>query len=83
MLTTMYIDSQGLQYWSVRHDFRGEKQDSVLDASKCMQPNALGLEDGTRYNLLAMNDEQVKEILALTDATIATDMPVCFGNLTM
>jgi hypothetical protein len=71
-------------YHSVGYGILGRKrEEGGVAPSECEKPNAMGLEDGTQYNLTAMDDTLVGELLGYKEAKGAADIPELFQEFVM
>lgn len=56
---------------SMGYGFLGKKRSTGTNAEDCVKPDTFGLADGTMFNLTAMSDEQVEQLLDLADPEAA------------
>jgi hypothetical protein len=71
------------RYQSVGYGFINGKKARDGAGKQCQKPNALGLSDGTQYNLTAMDEGQVNELVGLADVERAEDVPEKFKKYQM
>jgi hypothetical protein len=69
-------------YQSVGYGFLGRKAKRENE-ERCVRSNALGLGDGTIYNLTAMDDGLVNDLVGMTEAKGAADIPKLFKKFQM
>lgn len=56
---------------------------AVKGGAECVKPNAFGLGDGTRYNLTAMNEDQVNQLFEYKHVASAEEIPELFKQFEM
>lgn len=59
------------RYQSLGYGFLGRKRSTAKDVGACVKPDTFGLADGTMFNLTAMSDAQVEQLLDSADPEAA------------
>ncbi|KAK4223605.1 hypothetical protein QBC38DRAFT_459186 [Podospora fimiseda] len=63
-------------YTGVGYNFYGRKRAESEPAEECQRPNALGLPDGTEYDLTGLSDDELNALAtSATNATTIADLP--------
>jgi hypothetical protein len=72
-------------FWSVGYGILKKKrgEGEAAGGGECVKPNAMGLGDGTLYNLTAMNEELIMELLGYEGAKGSEDLPGHFEVFVM
>jgi hypothetical protein len=65
---------EGNNYQSVGYGFINGRKKARAEGEECEKPNALGFGDGTRYNLTAMDEGLVKQLVALGDVEVVPEV---------
>jgi hypothetical protein len=68
---------------SVGYGLVGRRAARTVAGEECQKPNAMGLEDGTRYNLTVMDKSLLKELTGYTSAVGVADIPDAFKEYQM
>lgn len=81
-LVTVLIDiHNGSKFWG---GILGRKREEWgVAPTGCEKPNAIGFEDGTQYNLTAMADTLIDELMDYKEAKGSADLPQVFQEFVM